>query len=120
MGCATKTEKPSFITIYANPTADFVADSVFCIQNVSETKHITFTNNSSNYTNSLWIFGDGTTSSSNAPSKSFGSGNHDVTLIVTSDKGCKDTLTKSNYISIHILKPILPFPTALYAVQVKK
>ena len=104
MGCATKTEKPSFITIYANPTADFVADSVFCIQNVSETKHITFSNNSSNYTNSLWIFGDGTTSSSNAPSKSFGSGNHDVTLIVTSDKGCKDTLTKSNYISIHIFK----------------
>ncbi|MDX9889690.1 MAG: PKD domain-containing protein, partial [Bacteroidales bacterium] len=102
MGCATKTEKVSYVTIYPNPVADFMADSVFCVQSASETKSVNFVNNSSNFISSLWQFHDGTTSTQTNPTKVFGIGDHDVTLIVTSDKGCKDTLKKSDYISVHI------------------
>ena len=102
MGCATKTEKSSYITVYPKPKADFIADSLFCIQNSNETKSTTFTNLSSGHVSSFWHFDDGTTSNSNSPNKTFGIGDHDVSLIVTSDKGCKDTLTKQDYISVYV------------------
>lgn len=102
MGCATKTEKSAFITIYPKPKADFLSnDSVFCVQDTNGTKTIAFINISSGYASSFWQFDDGSTSTANNPSKTFGIGDHGVTLIVTSNKGCKDTLGKKSYISIH-------------------
>ena len=102
MGCATKTEKSAFITIYPKPKADFYAnDSVFCVHNLSDTKTATFNNNSTGYNSSFWKFHDGSTTTVSSPSKVYGIGNHDVTLIVTSNKGCKDTLLKSMYISVN-------------------
>lgn len=45
-----------------------------------------------------WDFGNGFSSDVN-PSATFGVGLYDVTLIVTSDKGCKDTITQFNGIN---------------------
>lgn len=43
-----------------------------------------------------WSFGDGTTSATQSPSHIYtASGTYDVSLIVASDKGCVDTLTKT-------------------------
>lgn len=101
MGCATKKEKLSFVTVYSKPIAAFFADSIHCVNDTTEQKMISFANNSNGHLSSFWLFEDGTTSTSVSPSKSFGVGNHDVMLIVTNDKGCKDTLFKKDYISIH-------------------
>ncbi|NLJ83004.1 MAG: PKD domain-containing protein, partial [Bacteroidales bacterium] len=102
MGCATKVEKKSFITVYPKPTADFiVTDSVHCVNYPTEQKNITLTNKSNGHQSSHWVFADNTTSNAESPSKLFGIGDHDITLIVTNDKGCKDTMIKTKYISIH-------------------
>ncbi|MCC6721968.1 MAG: PKD domain-containing protein [Bacteroidia bacterium] len=44
----------------------------------------------------LWKFGDGTTSTSNVPNKTYASsGTYTVTLVGTSNLGCKDSVSKS-------------------------
>jgi len=49
----------------------------------------------------LWDFGDGTTSSSLSPNKSYGStGTFTVSLIVIDANGCSDTLVKTAFINI--------------------
>jgi PKD repeat protein len=67
---------------------------------------IQFENLSNNYTGSHWIFSDGSTSSLNNPNHTFSPGVYDVTLIVESN-GCKDSITKTNYITVG--KPIADF-----------
>ncbi len=58
-------------------------------------------------TNWLWSFGDGTTSTSQNPTKVYGAaGSFSVKLIVTTDFGCQDSLSKS--ITVH------PKPTAAF------
>lgn len=101
MGCATKTEKLSFVTVNSKPIADFVADSIHCVNDSADKKMISFTNNSSGHLSSFWLFEDGTTSTSASLSKLFGVGKHDAMLIVTNDKGCKDTLLKKDYVAIN-------------------
>ncbi len=48
-----------------------------------------------------WNFGDGTTSTAPYPVKTYSTpGTFDVTLIVTNNYGCKDTLVKQNYVNV--------------------
>ena len=48
-----------------------------------------------------WNFGNGSTSVLQSPSTTYNAtGNYNVTLIVTSPQGCKDTLTKNAYIKV--------------------
>ncbi|MFN5223506.1 MAG: PKD domain-containing protein [Bacteroidota bacterium] len=48
-----------------------------------------------------WSFGDGNTSAARNPSNTYNAtGNYNVTLVVTSAQGCKDTLTKNAYIKV--------------------
>jgi trimeric autotransporter adhesin len=65
-----------------------------------------------------WIFGDGTTLSSSNPNPSHCYSNStnqpdtfDVKLIVTTDKGCADSLEKTDFITVY------PKPTAQYEVD---
>jgi PKD repeat protein len=61
---------------------------------------VSFTNNSSNYTGSLWAFGDGQTSTLAAPSHTYAStGAYTVSLKVTGPGG-SHTLTRTNYITV--------------------
>ncbi|MGQ0827371.1 MAG: choice-of-anchor L domain-containing protein [Bacteroidota bacterium] len=77
------------ITIYPKPTANFSSDPV-CIYNAMK-----FVNSSTGDLNS-WDFGDGGTSNLRNPSHLFvSSGVHTVKLIVATNFGCSDSITKT-------------------------
>lgn len=80
------------ITISPLPTADFSVSN----NNPFINQEISFTDESTNAFTWYWIFGaEPNTTNVQNPAYSFAQpGNYPVTLIVTSDKGCKDTLVK--------------------------
>ena len=97
-GCTDTRVKPGYLNI-GNPTANFTAD------NTSATcppLTVNFTNQSSSDANSwLWDFGDGSTSTRRNPSKIYTvAGNYDVSLIVTNNFGCSDTLLIDDFIQL--------------------
>ena len=107
MSCSKRLEKQNYIYIYNQPQANFsVSDSIFCVGNTSITKQISFTNNSSSdAVNYLWNFGDGTSDTMKNPAtKTYGIGFYDVSLTVTNQYGCKDTLKKKDHIIITLFK----------------
>ncbi len=58
-----------------------------------------------------WNFGNGTSSNGQNPNTTYLSpGNYNVTLIITSQHGCKDTITRSNVAQVY------PLPTAGFEV----
>lgn len=90
-----------------NPTTVFIPDEPTHCTNLS-------TNNAANY----WTFGDGGTSTDVNPSHTYTSaGNFQVTLIVTSNHGCKDTFNLPDQIiayaesSVQIPNAFTPNPT---------
>lgn len=90
-GCTDVVTKS--ITIHPNPTANFLAQNA-CVDNA-----INFTNLSSassgSYT-SFWQFGDGLTSIDKDPAYIYHTdGNYQVTLTVTSNFGCVDSITRT-------------------------
>lgn len=93
-GCKDTFSKP--VRIYSKPTVSFTLNSTGqCFKG----NYFTTTNNSSNTDGSLsykWKFGDGFTSTSNAPSHAYGSsGNYTIQLNANSSFGCTDSLTKT-------------------------
>ena len=84
------------VIVYPVPVVDFsINDTTQCLSG----NQFNFTNNSSVSSGSLsylWNFGDNTTSSQQNPSHSYSShGTYQVKLVVITDKGCKDSLTKT-------------------------
>lgn len=82
------------ITVNANPSTGF------SLSNSCENVGTSFTNSSSIGSGSIssreWSFGDGNKSGSSSPSHTYLSdGNYTVKLVNTSDKGCKDSTSKS-------------------------
>ncbi len=60
-----------------------------------------------------WDFGDGQVSSQQNPQHTYiDTGRYTVSLIVTTAKGCKDTITGQNYIKVGILPDYIDFITA--------
>ncbi|MBL1179962.1 MAG: PKD domain-containing protein [Bacteroidetes bacterium] len=83
----------STVTIHPKPVADFNAPNA-CDGNL-----ISFNNTSSILSGSIignaWNFGDGNSSTAQNPTHTYANSNiYNVTLIVVSDMGCTDTLTK--------------------------
>ncbi len=98
LGCtdtATRT-----IRVFANPVADFVASDSFGCSPAT----ITFfdqTQSSAALNFWSWTFGDGNTSSSPVPVTTYlNDGVYDVSLIVGDVNGCRDTLSKPQYIEL--------------------
>lgn len=83
------------------PKASFVADTT---TSTCPPLQVTFTNLSTNIsaaTTYLWLFGDGQISSAVNPVHIYNiAGVFNVTLIVTNQNGCQDSLTFQNYIHI--------------------
>jgi gliding motility-associated-like protein len=102
-GCDTTICKDDNIIII-NPTAAFTAD-----ETVGRCGSLTvaFQDTSINAVSREWLFGDGTTSTSINPIKTYPSGIYDVCLVVTSASGCVDTLCKSDFITV--TQPIADF-----------
>ncbi|MDP5172833.1 MAG: PKD domain-containing protein, partial [Bacteroidia bacterium] len=97
-GCSDTRVKSNFIAV-GQPTAQFIADQTTA---TCPPLTVNFTNQSSaNVVSWFWEFGDGGTSTLRNPSKIFATaGSFDITLIVTTAKGCKDTLRLDNYITV--------------------
>ncbi len=93
--CGMDSAQRSF-TVYPLPVANFgVNDSGQCFNSHS----FSFTDSSSvpsgTITNRQWRFGDGNTSTATNPTKTYATaGTYTVTLIVTTNNGCRDTFTR--------------------------
>jgi gliding motility-associated-like protein len=101
VGCKDTALKTLYQKVIS-PQADFIADSTSadCPPLI-----VNFTNLSTSYdstTTFLWNFGDGYTSNALNPFHIYNiSGQFDVTLILTSGDGCKDTIIYNDYININ-------------------
>ncbi len=97
-GCSDILTKSGFITIYPSPSAIIsVNDSVTC----DPLFNFQFSAQMQNANTWTWNFGDGTISSQSNPSHTYSdTGYYNVSLILTSANGCKDTIEKNNYIHI--------------------
>ncbi len=95
-GCVNSITKNSFITVYEKPTANF--NSVAVTEADILDPKFDFTNTSlGNYTNSLWNFGDGQTSTQTQPETHsfYDVGIYYVTLKVSTENNCYDYITKT-------------------------
>jgi gliding motility-associated-like protein len=86
--------------VYADPVAGFTATGNTGCQPIE----VYFTDQSLNLETPqyLWDFGDGTTSTAQAPSHLYEvPGRYDVTLTVTNSTGCTNTLTMSDIVEVY-------------------
>jgi gliding motility-associated-like protein len=94
-------EKIDYIIVQPAPTADFSASLILgCVPSF-----VNFTDLSSTPVGSItsweWDFGDGGTSTQQNPGHAYNNiGFYTVTLTVTNSTGCKNTVSKGNYIRI--------------------
>lgn len=94
-GCVSTTSFIEAIEIISSPFAQFETNQSLY---TSIDNQVTFTNNSTNATEYLWIFYDGTTSTQSAPIFELpeeGIGNYSTILIAYNDFGCTDTMRLS-------------------------
>ncbi|MFY7884135.1 MAG: PKD domain-containing protein, partial [Dolichospermum sp.] len=101
-GCKDTSSK--IVNVFAKPVAGFtVPNTTLCTSNNT----IVFTNTSTNATNYIWNFGDGSGSTLINPTKTYAtSGTYVITLIANNNNGCNDTVKQT--ISL-FPKPIASF-----------
>ncbi|MCB0735988.1 MAG: PKD domain-containing protein [Bacteroidetes bacterium] len=101
-GCIDSVSKN--VVVNSLPTAQFGANDT-CLGQAT-----IFTNNSSNYTQVEWTFGDGSKSKTTSPIYTYAlSGNYPVELVATTQFGCSDTARKT--------VQVFQNPTAQFAVN---
>ena len=98
-GCTDSFKKTNYITV-TKPHAGFSStDTLVC---AGQTVHFTNASTGNATLTYSWDFGDNTTSTATNPTHSYvGTGYFTVRLIVTDGGGCKDTLTRTNYIHVY-------------------
>ena len=85
-GC--KDSMTSIVNVYAKPIPAFTTPSPQCFSN----NNFIFNNNSVGASAYLWNFGDGNTSTDQAPTHSYAvAGNYTTKLLVTNSFGCADS-----------------------------
>ncbi|MBT4727542.1 MAG: PKD domain-containing protein [Bacteroidetes bacterium] len=100
IGCKDTVEKIAFVHIHPTPISAFAIDDSFqCFDD----NHFKFTNNSylsSGTMSYKWLFDDGDSSLLSEPDHIYSlSGNYDVSLVVTSNWGCKSKLIHKAYVN---------------------
>ncbi|RYY31022.1 MAG: PKD domain-containing protein [Chitinophagaceae bacterium] len=97
LGC-TATRFIEDTVIVTSPTAGFVADTIFC-PGVNLNFRDTSAGRNLRY---LWTFGDGNTSALQNPANAYPAGdrNYSVTLKITDQFGCSDSVSKAAYIKV--------------------
>ena len=94
-GCTDSIVKISLLTI-STPLATFTADTLSC-----PAVPIHFINNSSGPATYIWDFGDGSTITTPYPNHTYlTDGIYTVKLLVIDPYGCRDSMTRVNYIRI--------------------
>ncbi len=86
------------ITVSSKPTAAFTGTPLTICPDAT----VSFTNSSTGATSYFWMFGDGFTANTTSPGHTYNTtGTYNVTL-VASNNGCKDTLTRTNYVNVQL------------------
>lgn len=99
-GCKSNVTIPNAVIASTKPTVAFTANFT---SSCTAPFTVNFTNQSTGMgtLTYLWKFGDGNTSTAQNPSHTYTqNGSYTVTLVVTNQYGCKDSLVISNYINI--------------------
>ncbi len=99
-GCSKVLAKSSFIQVSPGITPGFTNTQVAVCKPPAP---VSFTNTSSGpgTLNYLWDFGDGASSNATSPTHTYTTtGLYSVTLIVTNNTGCVDTLTKKDLVAV--------------------
>ena len=108
-GCVDSTHQS--VLVNPLPQAGFVATDTVGCERHCVTFNDTSTVNPGFISNRYWSFGDGTYSSLKSPSKCYDKpGKYPVTLLVMSDKGCKDSAAQASSVTIYP-KPVAGFYT---------
>lgn len=93
-GCMQTDTLPGFIQVFEKPVADFIISPS---PSAPVSKPVTFTNYSTGAANWLWSFGNISNSTSTLKDPVFNydeSGNYTVTLLVSNNEACTDTISK--------------------------
>jgi len=115
--CFSSLSKPYYIHVYNHPSIDFTANATtICGLSGSVSFSSSVSGGPSPYTYD-WDFGDGSAHATSAnPVHSYSSTtyrSYDVTLVTTTRAGCKDTLTKTNFINLsHVVATIATIPAS--------
>jgi gliding motility-associated-like protein len=90
-GCQSSVSKPNIITVHPMPTAEFTADPMVTDLDMPV---VNFYNQSMGYQTYRWIFGDGTTTTTELnPTHTFrDTGTYTTMLITVNNYGCTDTV----------------------------
>ncbi|MBE7173470.1 MAG: PKD domain-containing protein [Williamsia sp.] len=86
------------ITVLPKPAADFSApNAASCRPPLT----VSFTNGSTGVVSYRWLFGDGSSSTEQQPAHTYQqSGEYNVTLVVTGQNGCTDSIIKQGFVKI--------------------
>jgi gliding motility-associated-like protein len=102
-GCVA--EDSVFVDVFPLPVVTFTADTLSGCPGVC----VSFVNTTQNSSVSSWSFGDGNTSSLATPVNCYSAtGQYDVTLTVTDNNGCVNSLTNPAYIEVYP-RPVAAF-----------
>jgi gliding motility-associated-like protein len=107
--CNDSVIENNYITVNPNPVVSFSADTT---RDCTTPLTVQFSDNTNGASAWAWSFPNGSISSSTSrdPDVTYNSpGLYNVKLVVTSVAGCKDSLTKTNY--IQIVPPVANFST---------
>lgn len=113
VGCVNTVTRPQFIRISQGVTAGFTHTNP---ANCNFPVNIDFQNTSAGTgaLTYLWNFGDGATSTEEAPSHNYNSGgSFTVSLIVSNSTGCRDTITVSDAVVIGTVDADFNFPSTI-------
>ncbi len=103
-GCTDSAVKNVYVR--PRPTVDFTGNNLISCR---APLVVNFQDISPNATNWQWNFGDGGTSTNQNPSHQYNAeGQYDVTLTITDNRGCVNTITKPAFIRIQ--KPAISLP----------
>ncbi len=95
-GCTSTLNIPNYLTVHANPVADFLYTPQLITIFAPE---VTFGNTTVGATTYAWDFGDGNTSTLENPKHMYAdTGYYCVNLLATSNFGCVDTITHCLYV----------------------
>lgn len=109
-GCSKIVSKPALINIQGGVKADFTLSA---ITSCNPPAQANFTNTSTGVgiISNEWLFGDGSTSTDANPSHNYTTaGSYSVSLIVKTQLGCVDTMTKTNIVTLGASKAALTAP----------
>ena len=98
-GCTDTLTYPNFIHVFPLPVANFITDNNhYLITDLIQFRDLSSGNNQ--ITQWLWDFGDGNISNTTNPTHSFAdTGTYKVSLLVTNNYGCMDTMYTYFYIN---------------------